>query len=322
MNERIRNLIIVIALILLVVIIILVVIQPKPSSPLVVDAGGNGHYTCDIGGCINFNGKASGGVSPYNWSWDFNEDGIIDSYSKNPTYCYNDTNSFQYIINLTVKDKTGQFGYATALASIGLNLELGDILFMNIKPEIVDLFNITFNVHMAMYVGNNKFIESADYSISNKENMNIHLPNSALLKNGVQFSPKTWMKLVYENFTIGKVTTATPNQKQDAVDFAISQQDKPYQWYYESYHANPNITDLTNPFYEKYNYSEDPYIDYWYCSELVWASYLQQSIELDSMPNCIDYNPTPPPECFYWVGVDDLYHTDVRLFSLENWSEW
>ena len=87
MNERIRNLIIVIALILLVVIIILVVIQPKPSSPLVVDAGGNGHYTCDIGGCINFNGKASGGVSPYNWSWDFNEDGIIDSYSENPTYC-------------------------------------------------------------------------------------------------------------------------------------------------------------------------------------------------------------------------------------------
>jgi predicted outer membrane repeat protein len=42
-----------------------------------------------------------------NWNWDFENDGIVDSYLQNPSYCFQDTGHFS--VSLTVEDDLGNF---------------------------------------------------------------------------------------------------------------------------------------------------------------------------------------------------------------------
>ena len=70
-------------------------------------------------------------------------------------------------------------------------------------------------------------------------------------------------------------------------------------WNYETWHANPNLTDPKNPYYEKYYYPDDPYINEWICGELVWASYLHQEIDLGSVK---EPDPDFNDETFFHAG--------------------
>jgi hypothetical protein len=45
---------------------------------------------------------------------------------------------------------------------------------------------------------------------------------------------------------------------------------------YDSWHANYDPSD-----------ESDPYSDWWYCSELTWASYFQKGINIDATPEKI-----------------------------------
>ena len=202
------------------------------------------------------------------------------------------------------------------------NLDLGDLLFFDITPfftRYLHLHNFTgfSNDHVMMYVGTDEkgrriFIESNDYTLLD---LNLRI-------NGVQ-TTRWWVFLLYVNLqsiTIGKVH-ATNDQKQQAIQFAMSHRGDHYQWgwpndsKYESWHTNPVLTDSQNPYYKKYYYPDDPYFNQWFCAELVWAAYLHQGIELDSNPV-----PYPDPDfnnqTFFHVGNNDLRKSEnITLVS-------
>ncbi len=66
-------------------------------------ADADGPYEAEVKEDIQFLGDAEGGITPYNWSWDFGNGDI--SYEQNPMYNY--SSKGVYIVNLTVTDDNG-----------------------------------------------------------------------------------------------------------------------------------------------------------------------------------------------------------------------
>lgn len=185
-------------------------------------------------------------------------------------------------------------------------LQLGDIIFMDVKPYLTKKpFDIHTNNnlsddHCAFYIGNNLFIESSDYSIFKKIGF----------FNGVQFTPMIFYRFWANNFTYYRVINASLSQRIEALRFLLKQFREPYQYGwpgfddYMSWHCNPDIDEPTSPYY----YPDDPYINYWFCTEIVWASYLHQGINIDATPDPI----WDPDECgyFYLAGVNDIKNSE------------
>jgi uncharacterized protein YycO len=212
-------------------------------------------------------------------------------------------------------------------------IEIGDILFMDVKPILSKVFPPLkshlvpgeANDHVAMYIGNSIFIEANYYGIEKYlEEINIFYFQNIFSneKDGVRKTPFIVFWLWGTNFKIGKVNT-TNEIKMDAVTFALEQIGKPYQWVWSGgderpiWHVNPNITDPENPFFEKYNYQDDITIDRWYCSELVWAAYLHQGINIDAYPDP-DLNNSNNNESYYYVGPDNIkFSEQVNIYNLK-----
>ncbi len=56
---------------------------------------------------VNFTDSSTPADSIFSWEWDFQNDGIIDSYVQNPTYTYQDTGSYSVSLNVTdINDST------------------------------------------------------------------------------------------------------------------------------------------------------------------------------------------------------------------------
>ena len=146
-------------------------------------------------------------------------------------------------------------------------LQVGDILFCDIKPKIAEItkqlgfafFNGVYgfsNDHCAMYIGNNRFIEACPYRMRPLQ----------LNWLGVVISPLWKIQFWATNVTYAYVET---NQeiRNDAVQWAKTQLRKPYQLF--PWDANPNPKDTS-----------DEYANHWYCSELIWAAYWNQNVKL------------------------------------------
>jgi len=88
---------------------------------------------------------------------------------------------------------------------------------------------------------------------------------------------------------VTRVEGATEEQKQNAIDFAKTQYNRPFQYHFENRNKNFDPTD-----------KNDPNADIWYCSELVWASYY----------NCNNKFPEeePPEGYVYGEGIDIDYN--------------
>lgn len=191
------------------------------------------------------------------------------------------------------------------------SLQLGDLFFFDVKQSIRNLFHLPpeiegfSNDHVAMYIGGHRFIESIDYSFFGAFDY----------LDGVQITPWWVFALFvdYSTITIGKVN-ASFVEKIHAICFALKQLNEPYQYAwmnftpYHSWHANPDLTNPANPFYEKYNYPDDPYVDYWTCAEFVWASYLHQGINLDS--TAYPHLDSTDGQYYYYVGPDDILNSE------------
>ena len=183
-------------------------------------------------------------------------------------------------------------------------LKFGDIIFMDVKPIIAKLFNTHTNKgfsndHAAFYIGRNWFIEASDYSMSKLG-----------LFNGVQFSPM-WFYLCWAcNITYGRVNNASSEQINQAFKFILKQYREPYQYSWPgnddfmSWHCNPDIDDPYSPYY----FPDDPYLNYWFCAELVWASYLHQNINIDATPDPL-WDPSEYGY-YYLASVDDIRNSE------------
>jgi len=150
-------------------------------------------------------------------------------------------------------------------------MRAGDLMFIESKHEL-GLEDIHGWDHIVMYTGvGHTFIESVPYPYCD----------------GVQYTDlfvyQTWV----DEVAFGYVATASESQRIGALNFAQSQLGQPYQnAHNESWHANANPDDPT-----------DPYSDEWMCAELIWAAYLHQGINTDITPL------PPPPE----IGGDGIH---------------
>lgn len=114
-----------------------------------------------------------------------------------------------------------------------------------------------------------------------------YLPNNdtyklieANMTTGVHYRYLTKKTLEGEEYNLfARVKTANTTQKQNAIQFAIRQLKKPFDKYYTEHNKNYNPND-----------PNDPYSDWWYCSELIWAAYY----------NCNHH----PDEEIYGEGID------------------
>ena len=148
-------------------------------------------------------------------------------------------------------------------------LEVGDLLFCDMDMEFVNTvkslgFDIPYtytqpgpsNDHVAMYIGNDQFIEASPY----------HRGDDGKL-HGVLVSDIGLIKLWGKNLKYAKIDVSD-DLKENAVKWALSQIGQPYQ----SDYINKNADPLDK---------SDQYSDEWYCTELVWAAYKNQGLNLD-----------------------------------------
>jgi|GEM_PF-3157272 len=73
-------------------------------------------YTCGIYDensiTVNFTGTPLGGLAPYTYAWDFNNDGTIDATTQNPSYTFNTTSTGDFTVSLKITDAEGAYGTA------------------------------------------------------------------------------------------------------------------------------------------------------------------------------------------------------------------
>jgi cell wall-associated NlpC family hydrolase len=120
----------------------------------------------------------------------------------------------------------------------------GDILFCDTRNYFGG-HSIPGWDHAAIYAGNECFIEAVP-------NEGVWITSMAIYQ--------TWAKRI----RYARVVRATTSQREAAIAFARSQLGKPYQ---------PEFNRIKDP---------SPDSEEWYCSELVWAAYYNQGIDLDS----------------------------------------
>lgn len=119
------------------------------------------------------------------------------------------------------------------ILSVPNYLEKGDLLFCDFDPDFInklEKFNITHyqpykkngygNDHVAMYIGDNMFVESCPYHWDEDEHNWI----------GVVTSHIGLFNLWGDNITYGIINNATTNQKHNAVNWALDKLGDPYSY--------------------------------------------------------------------------------------------
>lgn len=129
--------------------------------------------------------------------------------------------------------------------------------------------------HVGLYVGNNEFIHASAYL-------------NSVAKQNISIFEKLDMEIVY-----GKVITSNETQRTNAIIFAEGQIGKPF-----------NDHEPKDPSFDS---------EAWYCSELVWAAYLSQGIDLDKNGWCF-----PPIVGTLEICWDD----DVEMYSYHKLNKW
>lgn len=158
-------------------------------------------------------------------------------------------------------------------------LEIGDILFCEWAYYNAD----PGWDHVAIYIGNNRFIEA-----------------TAAGEGSVRVIELDWLTRYTKAICYGQVHTATMPQRLAAVAFAQSQLGKPYQYLdFSKFMMNRS----KNP---------SPASQAWYCSELVWAAYHNQGINLDLKG--VLWGPVMPSEI--------CWDNDVTMYTWHHLNKW
>jgi uncharacterized protein YycO len=115
------------------------------------------------------------------------------------------------------------------------------------------------NDHVAMYIGNDMFIEACPYFYNTEKKSWI----------GVVTTHIGTFHLWATNITFGILTNVTDEQRDNIVRWAVQQVGQPYQEVLFPINSDPSD-------------KNDPSASQWYCSELIWAAYHHQGIEIGS----------------------------------------
>lgn len=177
--------------------------------------------------------------------WDFDGGELIkyDGTSAKPVVEFKTARKYNITLNTTSSCNEQD---TMCQQTIDLSLELGDLIFIRTPgwTGAFDLVNEHYT-HVGMYVGNingiEQMIEASLY------------PDHKSELNGVHLSPLSGWAYPTEKFaTAYRVKNITPNQRQQAVEFALARRGWPY---------------------DKYVSLKQLYGNSYYCSELIWAAY-------------------------------------------------
>jgi len=158
--------------------------------------------------------------------------------------------------------------------SVPSYLKKGDLLFCDYNPnfiESIEKFNIkTFdphinsgphNDHVAMYIGDNMFVEACPYHWD--ENQQIWI--------GVVTTHIGLLNLWGANITYGVFSNLTDDQRQGAINWALNESGSPYMSWWMLMYNNSNLT-------------------YWWCGDLISESYKSQNINLTNYDSFVTPN--------------------------------
>ncbi len=166
-------------------------------------------------------------------------------------------------------------------------LEVGDILFCEWKYYNAD----PGWDHVALYIGDDRFIEA-----------------TAAGNGVVRVIDLDWLMGFTKAICYGQVKTANTSQRRGAVAFAQSQLGKPYQ--YLDF-CKPLLNRSKNP---------SPTSQAWYCTELVWAAYYNQGINLDLKG--VLWGPVMPSEMCWDNDVEMYTWHRLNRWHLGMYAEW
>jgi hypothetical protein len=143
-------------------------------------------------------------------------------------------------------------------------VEIGDILIMDMTLYQESKFMIPgpHNEHTALYIGDNKLIHAGGDGIS---------PGQVVIRYYSRFYRPA------KNLAFVRVITANNNQTQAAVDWALKQRNASFQPYLDLKKNHWFDLKFHNPDHPWW-----PNASEWYCSELPWAAYYNQGIDIDS----------------------------------------
>jgi uncharacterized protein YycO len=133
-------------------------------------------------------------------------------------------------------------------------LEYGDLVFFDI-PAPPGRWNVSGYDHVAIYIGDDKFIGSTRNDITHTLEVNISTYSFFM------------DVLHYQNPMFARVIIATPEQRKAATDWVFTRIGDKYQTWDPRKCADPNASIIT--------------AKKWYCSEIVWAAYYHLGIDID-----------------------------------------
>jgi len=132
-------------------------------------------------------------------------------------------------------------------------LQVGDLVFFD-STFPPGRWNVRGFDHVAMYMGNDEFIGTMPNLVTHVAEINIS-----------NYSNFFVLHCVHPTFA--RVVNVTAVQRQNAVTWALSRIGDLYQTWDPRKCADPNASLIT--------------ADQWYCSEIVWAAYYHQGIDID-----------------------------------------
>jgi hypothetical protein len=156
--------------------------------------------------------------------------------------------------NSSLLDLTERKDTLKKIYSVPSYLEVGDLAFFD-SPAPPGRWNVRGYDHVAIYIGDNKFVGSTRNDIAHI--LEVNISDYDFFMNVIH----------YKNPMFARVISATPTQRYNATQWALSRIGDLYQTWDPRKEANPNASIIT--------------ATRWYCSEIVWTAYYHQGIDID-----------------------------------------